>query len=277
MRAARGDRTILVPLIRQWKIEKYEELRSVQVSASFCAGAAIAGMPWSKTSDALWTANALFVSSLLCAIWAIISTIQTKSILDDLPAKEDFNTSLADIEVARIQRTILRYKRTPAFQHWIMLFIWQFPSMTMAYSWVTFLLALTVHVCDPFIRHSSWSDKNKTAIVYLVVGLLGLATYIFTAVFVYMSEKDLEHYVTGTTKERDLDTSTSIHASGSPPTLPSIVSMSGSSKGSVSFDRFRKDGFVESDLEHQGDTETVRTKGGYGFEKRKKARLILFN
>ena len=39
MRAARGDRNILVPLIRRWKVEKYEELRSVQVSVScfiFC-------------------------------------------------------------------------------------------------------------------------------------------------------------------------------------------------------------------------------------------------
>lgn len=120
-------------------------------------------MPWSKTSDALWTANALFVSCLLCAIWAIISSIQTKSILDDLPAKEDLDISLADIEVARLQRTILRYKCTPAFQHWVMLFIWQFPSMTMAYSWVTFLAALTVHICDPFIRRSPWSDKNKVS------------------------------------------------------------------------------------------------------------------
>lgn len=32
MRAARGDRDVLVPLVRQWKAEKYEELRSVQVS-----------------------------------------------------------------------------------------------------------------------------------------------------------------------------------------------------------------------------------------------------
>lgn len=134
------------------------------MKASFCAGAAIAGMPWSKTSDAFWIANALFASSLLCAIWAIISTIQTKSILDDLPAKEDLNANLADGEVARVQHTILRYKRTPAFQHWVMLFIWQFPSMTMAYSWVTFLSALTVHVCDPFLRRSPWSDKNKVRI-----------------------------------------------------------------------------------------------------------------
>jgi hypothetical protein len=34
MRAARGDRKVLIPLIRQWKVEKYEELRSVQVSVS---------------------------------------------------------------------------------------------------------------------------------------------------------------------------------------------------------------------------------------------------
>lgn len=34
MDAARGDKSILVPLVRQWKAEKYEELRSVQVSVS---------------------------------------------------------------------------------------------------------------------------------------------------------------------------------------------------------------------------------------------------
>jgi hypothetical protein len=32
MRAAHGDRDILIPLIKQWKVEKTEELRSVQVS-----------------------------------------------------------------------------------------------------------------------------------------------------------------------------------------------------------------------------------------------------
>ena len=36
MRAARGDSRILIPLVRQWKAEKYEELRSVQVSVGDC-------------------------------------------------------------------------------------------------------------------------------------------------------------------------------------------------------------------------------------------------
>ncbi|KAH6620343.1 hypothetical protein C7974DRAFT_378407 [Boeremia exigua] len=269
MRAARGDRSVLVPLIRQWKVEKYEELRSVQVSASFCAGAALAGMPWSKTSDALWIANSLFVSCLLCSIWAIISSIQTKSILDDLPAKEDLDSNLADPEVVRMQHTILRYRRTPAFQHWVMLFIWQFPSMTMAYSWVTFLSALTVHVCDPFIRRSPWSGKNKTAIVYLVVGLLGLATYVFTAIFVYISEKDLEHYVSDTKKK---DT-----GAISLPDSSCIVRTPGSREDGVSFETFRKDGFNEVDLERQATTGNTTIPERLDHKDRKKPRLTLFN
>ncbi|KAF3035604.1 hypothetical protein E8E11_001477 [Didymella keratinophila] len=275
MRAAHGDSSVLIPLIRQWKPEKYEELRSVQVSASFCAGAALAGMPWSKTSDAFWIANALFVSCLLCAIWAIISSIQTKSILDDLPAKEDLDVSLADTEVTRLQRTILRYKRTPAFQHWVMVFIWQFPSMTMAYSWVAFLAALTVHVCDPLIRRSPWSDKNKTAIVYLVIGSLGLATYVFTAVFVYMSEKDLEHNITDAKEGQTL--SAHIQAPETPPVLPPLDRTSGNDKGTVSFEVFRKDGFVEIDLERQSETHTLGPAKSDAPKDRKKPRMILFN
>ncbi|KAL1611409.1 hypothetical protein SLS59_000128 [Nothophoma quercina] len=245
--------------------------------ASFCAGAALAGMPWSKTTDALWVANALFVSCLLCAIWAIISSIQTKSILDDLPANEDLDVSLADVEVIRLQHTILRYKRIPALQHWIMLFIWQFPSMTMAYSWVAFLSALTVHICDPFIRRSPWSDKNKTAIAYLVVGVLGLTTYVFTAVFVYMSEKDLERYVSDTTKKGNPNLSTYDQTPDSPPTLPNIARTSSSSKDNVSFEQFREDGFVEIDLERQVGTETIKMTENLGSKDRKKTKFMLFN
>lgn len=247
-------------------------------------------MPWSKTSNNFWVANALFITCLLCAIWAIISSIQTKSILDDLPAKEDLDVSLADIEVTRLQRTILRYKRTPAFQHWVMVFIWQFPSMTMAYSWVTFLAALTVHVCDPLIRRSPWSDENKvcrilytkyhstdilqTAIVYLVIGFLGLATYVFTAVFVYMSEKDLEHHVPGTNKRSQTPDD---FLRAAPPVLPAIERTSDCSKRTVSFEQFRKDGFVDIDLESQAEVEMSKPRWSNAPKDRKKPRMILFN
>jgi hypothetical protein len=56
--------------------------------------------------------------------------------------------------------------------------------------------------------------------VYLVIGFLGLATYVFTAIFVYVSEKDLEHHVTGAKNNRT--PGAYINASGTPPVLPPI-------------------------------------------------------
>lgn len=109
--------------------------------------------------------------------------------------------------------------------------------------------------------------------MYLVIGFLGLATYVFTAVFVYMSEKDLEHHVTGAMK-KDQNADACLHAPTWLPVLPTMDRTCGSSTGSVSFEQFRKDGF---DLEHQAGiqmpdpTKQDRSKG------RKKPRMILFN
>jgi hypothetical protein len=88
-----------------------------------------------------------------------------------------------------------------------MLFIWQFPSMTMSYAWVTFLSGLTVYVCTPFITETGWTKHRKVsashvalrssslltrvqiAVVYLGIFGLGFLTYLFSSIFVYSSEK----------------------------------------------------------------------------------------
>jgi len=103
----------------------------------------------------------LWFSSLSCSIWAVITSIQTKSILDDLPHTDLMNSSMSESEVQRMRRTILRYRKTPGINHWIMLFIWQFPSMTMSYAWTTFIAGLTVFICNPFIRHAPWGYRSK--------------------------------------------------------------------------------------------------------------------
>ena len=111
--------------------------------------------------NAIWIADAFWFSALICAISAIITSIQTKSILDDLPAREHLDSSLPESEVQRMKRTILRYKKTPGVKHWVMAFVWQFPSMTMAYAWCFYLLGLTLYVCTPFIRKAAWQDQHK--------------------------------------------------------------------------------------------------------------------
>jgi hypothetical protein len=107
--------------------------------------------------------EALWFCSLICSICAIVTSIQTKSLLDDLPDREQLDGSLPEIEVQRMRRTILRYKKTPGIKHWIMVFVWQFPSMTTAYAWCTYLIGLTVYLCSPFIRRLPWDDQHKVS------------------------------------------------------------------------------------------------------------------
>ena len=99
---------------------------SVTKYNSLVLGAAYSCIPWTRTADGIWAAEALWYTSLICAISAIITSIQAKSILDDLPSLEQLDFSLPETEVQRMQRTILRYKKTPGIKYWAMVFIWQY-------------------------------------------------------------------------------------------------------------------------------------------------------
>jgi hypothetical protein len=46
----------------------------------------------------------------------------------------------------------------------LMIFVWQSPMMLMSWSWVTFLLALTIYICTPFIQHQPWGAGHKVSI-----------------------------------------------------------------------------------------------------------------
>jgi hypothetical protein len=50
MRAARGQRNLLITIVRQWKEEKYGELGSVQVSASPSLNAEHPAWSWNHSS-----------------------------------------------------------------------------------------------------------------------------------------------------------------------------------------------------------------------------------
>jgi hypothetical protein len=92
-----------------------------------------------------------------------------------------------------------------------------------------------------------------------------------------MSEKDLEHYVTGATKKVDLETGGAVFAAAPPPQLPTIARSSSSSKISNSFEQFRKNGFIDSELEALGRKESIKASMRCETKDRKKTRLTLFN
>lgn len=89
--------------------------------------------------------------------------------LDDLPSHGQLVNSLPEHEVRRISRSILRYKRTPGLKHYVMLFIWQFPSMTMAYAWLFYIAGLTVGLCSPFIQKLPWDNRHKVSLFNTIV------------------------------------------------------------------------------------------------------------
>jgi hypothetical protein len=97
-----------------------------------------------------------------------------------------------------MRRAILRYKETPGIKHWVMLFVWQFPSMTAAYAWCCYLSGLTLYLCTPFIQKLEYGDRHKVSLVYLSVAVVCLLTYVFSTFFVYTGERELLHSVTST-------------------------------------------------------------------------------
>ena len=115
--------------------------------------------------------------------------------------------------------------------------------------------------------------------MYLVIGFLGLATYVFTSVFVYMSEKDLEHHIATRRKNEGENQITQSYNPTSTVVLQDIVRETGGSVERTSFEQSRKDGILEIDLEHQAgaEMESIRMAVPLQFNNRRKPRLILFN
>jgi len=109
-----------------------------------------------------------------------------------------------------------------------------------------------------------------------VIGALGLATYIFTAAFVYVSEKDLEHYTSGL-RQIEESRNTNNRAYPSTSILPDAQRTSATSEDSISFEQFRKAGFVALDLERHAGSERITIPERIESNDRKKPRLILFN
>ncbi|PVH97834.1 hypothetical protein DM02DRAFT_673822 [Periconia macrospinosa] len=178
LRAAGNDRSVAIPLVRDFQANKYAELQSVQVAVRvvLCWGRACRVAMDKKLERDLDDRGPMV----------------TKSILDDLPNKGELVSTLLEDDFQRTLRTILRYRKRHRTSHWVMLFLWQFPSMCMSYAWTTFIAGLTIYLCNPFIQHEPWSNRHKVAILYLCVGGFGTLAYILSLIFVYVGEKDFE-------------------------------------------------------------------------------------
>jgi hypothetical protein len=128
------------------------------------------------------------------AIFAIITSAQQSALLKSLPACT--GTRPSEEELKYILRYIIRrpsgstwlmaifscqkkekadfarrghrrgFRTSP---DWNMVYIWQYPLMLMAWSWVTFLIALTMHVSRSLLSRRNPGDNRQVRLVYLTL------------------------------------------------------------------------------------------------------------
>jgi hypothetical protein len=137
---------------------------------SLCAAAVINIMAWPDISSAFWVARALWYFSLTLSMTSVVASAQQSTILGSMPTTSGSNVQPGNLDIVLCK--ILRDTRSTSQDverggkvrcrvKTIMLFVWQFPVMTMSYAWIMFLVALTLYVCTPLIQHALWGPGSK--------------------------------------------------------------------------------------------------------------------
>jgi hypothetical protein len=101
---------------------------------------------------------------------SVVASAQQSTILGSVPTTSGKNVqpgNLATIlctilhDIGANSQDVERGSKVRCQIRTIMLFVWQFPVMTMSYAWLMFLVALTLYVCTPLIQHDSWGPGSK--------------------------------------------------------------------------------------------------------------------
>lgn len=124
------------------------------VKSTLSAAATLGAFSWPSTLHAPWQSSGLWYSSLLLAIFALITGAQHTALLETIIVCKN-DCALNDM------RMYLHFFLKPACKDLEadqsaspsisnnMVFIWQTPLMLMGWSWISFVLALTLHIVRP--------------------------------------------------------------------------------------------------------------------------------
>jgi hypothetical protein len=137
--------------------------------STLAAAGTIGIFSWPSVTNSFWIAQALWYISLILSIWALILSAQQHTLLETLPSP------LSEKNLQQTLNMILHRRRagTEARVDWNVVYINQNPTMLMSYSWVFFMIALTLYVSGPLIDRDPWGDQSKVRhhFVFFVVFL----------------------------------------------------------------------------------------------------------
>ncbi len=118
---------------------------------------------WPDVAQTFWVARGLWYWSLSLAVWAFLTASQQNSMLDSL----GHISSYEELRIAKQKIARLSQSGKLGFPHYVVLYFWQCPSMHMSYAWVSFFVALTIHVCRPMvplIQRGEWTDDTRVSL-----------------------------------------------------------------------------------------------------------------
>lgn len=148
--------------------------------SAILAAATIGSFSWSAIDDAYWLASAFWYSSLVFSIFGILLAAQQVAVLQFL-CDSPIQANGGHLEKANVRRflPLILTEVRPRGSHtdsvcenegvgewkprWKMVFIWQCPSMFLAYSVCLFLAGLTLVVCTPLIRGNKWNTASNVS------------------------------------------------------------------------------------------------------------------
>ncbi|KAH7342726.1 hypothetical protein BKA65DRAFT_595791 [Rhexocercosporidium sp. MPI-PUGE-AT-0058] len=213
----RGDSDAeIVKALAHWRERKLYEQHFIQLASTILAAAVIGCFSWVPATNGFWIGPALWYSSLVLSIVAILlsssqafifSALNTPSV--GLNSSGDFRRYLSLILVVPPRAILPEGFHAESLRgcgpRWKMVFTWQAPMMLMAYAVIFFMAGLTVYVCTPLFNGEARTDGGKMTKTpnVIQISIFYLAMSAFTGgIFVYCSFWayrfiDLDRYETG--------------------------------------------------------------------------------
>lgn len=216
IRDAASDPTLQAQKVVTFLVGKRQELKFVNTASTISAAATVGALSWSSINDTPWPALALWYCSLSLAIFALITSNQHSALMDSSlgPPSSNmtnvapnfgpgtimvvFTTNSPDGNSASIR---LSGQPSNDFEKQVtadfalfhssdwhtkhLVYIWQCPLMLMSWSWVTYLIAQTLHIARPLFRRSVGTDDKKVAIAYLSICCIIVVNFAWCSFWFY--------------------------------------------------------------------------------------------
>ncbi|KAF3913295.1 hypothetical protein ABW20_dc0100999 [Dactylellina cionopaga] len=192
-------------LLKNWRARKKAELEFVSLAELTITALVTATLSWGTIANSHYIGPAFFYTSLILSIIGMLLSAQQLTLLTllgEFPEDgrrlkrkfiegylhqlltEDEDNKHDDVERHNNQVTERRYKVRYWRLSWQMVFVWQIPMMAVGYSFLAYIIGLTVLICTPLIREP-WGDNSKIAIFYLAFSGLSWGIFIYCSLCGY--------------------------------------------------------------------------------------------